>query len=87
MFWYIGVQKYPEKLQKYLEISRIVNKDKCIILPLGRKNQINSTKLNSWVDSTTSEKDLHVVAEHKLKKSVNGKSHFTILVICKTQGI
>lgn len=61
------------------------------MIRLGRKNQINKHEVvNNWVGSTTSEKDLHIIVEHKLNASANysknGKSHPGVLVICRTWG-
>lgn len=44
--------------------------DKSLML-LGRKNQMSKQVVNNWVGSTTSEKDLHVVAEYKFNASAN----------------
>ena len=81
--------EFKSSLEKYLELNRKVNKDKSLMIPLGRKNQINKHEMvNNWVGSTTSEKDLHIIAEHKLNASANysknGKSHPGVLVICRT---
>lgn len=83
--------EFKSSLEKYLELNRKVNKGRSLMIHLGRKNQINKHEVvNNWVGSTTSEKDLHIIAEHKLNASANysknGKSHPGVLVICRTWG-
>lgn len=64
--------EFKSSLEKYFEINIKVNKDKSLMPHLGRKNQINKHKVvNNWLGSTTSEKDLHIVAQHKLNASAN----------------
>ena len=46
------------------------NRDKCQVLHLGKRNQMNSYKMgDTWYSNTTKEKDLGVVVDHKLNMS------------------
>lgn len=55
-------------LEKYLENDRKLNKDKSLMLHLGRKSQVNKYQvMNSWVCSTTPEKDLNIAAMNSVR--------------------
>ena len=59
------------RLERWAESSRMkINRDKCQVPQLGKRNQMHSYKMgDTWLSSTTNEKDLGIVVDHKLNMS------------------
>uniref|UniRef100_A0A8D0DXF8 Reverse transcriptase domain-containing protein n=1 Tax=Salvator merianae TaxID=96440 RepID=A0A8D0DXF8_SALMN len=65
------IQKDLEKLEQWAATNRMVfNKEKCKVLHLGKKNEKNTYRMGGiWLNSSTSEKDLGVLVDHRLNMS------------------
>ena len=65
------IQSDLDRLERWAENNRMkFNRDKCQVLHLGRGNQMQSYRMgDTWLNNTTSEKDLGIVVDHKLNMS------------------
>ncbi|CAM5077495.1 unnamed protein product [Natator depressus] len=95
----IKIQNDLGKMEKWSEVNRMkFNKEKCKVPHLGRNNQLHTYKMgNDCLGSSTAERDLGVIVNHKLNMSQQcnavGKRANTILgcisrnVVSKTREV
>ena len=65
------LQSILDWLERWAENNRMeLNRDKCQVLHLGKRNHMHSYKMgDTWLSNTTNEKDLGIVVDHELNMS------------------
>ena len=64
------IQNNLDRLEHWAENKTVKFKEKCKVLHLGKRNQIQSYKIgDTWLSNTTNKKGLGIVIDHKMNMS------------------